>query len=329
MTTIDDRLKTGDIYLHRELGYRGIVLYPFTSRSTYYSESTGKVEENKTDMYVTMLLNDINTRSHIEKYLTIMMVHHDGCFSNSIDLEGNNEDASIVRAPLPGFDVVNHLDVRPLLKPTGISSQVKAPYLELFFDDDTECSPKEDTIDAWKRSYDVHSESYTLRYNFTDDDLLAEFFIYPYDIFTKCSDRSKHINSCYRYRLNVSTSALECNPDSSLIVGPILWRIRGSAKGKEDDQSSYVFFTRSDYHSPVELNHRRKSVQFSGDLFLPKRLDQFQVTPLLVCRWVGMDKNDENADTRTFQYPPFLINMTDEYTTPNTSDPAIVDPPNE
>merc|ERR1712168_459114 len=321
--TIGDRLKTGDIYLHRELGYRGIVLYPFTSKSTYYCETSGKVEEKKTEMYATMLLNDVNTRSHIEKYLTVMMVHHDGCFSNNIDIEGNNADASIVRAPLPGFDVVNHLDARPLLQPVGINNQVKAPYLELFFDEAIQ--PKHEAINAWKKSYDIHSESYTLRYAFTDDDLLAEFFIYPYDIFTTCNDRSKHINACYRYKLNISTN-LRNDPDASLTVGPILWRIRGSAKGKEEDQSSYVFFTRSDYHTPKNLNHRLQSVQFNGDLFLPKRLDKFQATPLLVCRWQGIERNDEDADTRTFQYPPFQISMTEDYSTQVSPSP---DAPNE
>merc|ERR1712071_5770 len=130
--TVGDRLKTGDIYLHRELGYRGIVLYPFTSKSTYYCETSGKVEEKKTEMYATMLLNDVNTRSHIEKYLTVMMVHHDGCFSNNIDLEGNNSDQSIVRAPLPGFDVVNHLDHDRYSSRSASTTRSKRPISSCF-----------------------------------------------------------------------------------------------------------------------------------------------------------------------------------------------------
>lgn len=322
--TSDGCLKSGDIYLHRQLGYRGIVLYPFTSKSTYYCEESGEIEEKAVDMYVTMLLNDINTRNHIEKYLTVMMVHHDGCFSNDIDLEGNNEDRNIVRAPLPGFDVVSQLDARPLIKPSGVTNSVKAPYLELFFNDDDTCSPKEPAINAWRKCYDLHEDSYTLRYNFKDDDFLAEFFIYPYDVFTKCNDRSSHVNSCYRYRLNVSMQNLDDRPDQSLIVGPVGWQIRGWTKDAKDTEQTddtdtpkssksppnHVEYKRSDFHTPIELNHRRRSAQFNGDLFLPKRCEAFRVTPLLVCRWIGADKNDENADTRTFQYPAFQIDMT-------------------
>jgi len=334
--------------LHRELGYRGIVLYPFTSKSTYYEDGTGNVRENIEHMYVTILLSDVNTRAHIEKYLTIMMVHHDGNFASNINVEGNDasglKTGNIVRMPLPGFDVVNHIDVRPLMRaPVSVMETIRAPYMELFFnEEDHQNVPNNAAIQAWKKCYDLHNESYTLRYKFQDDGLLAEFFIYPYDVFTSCEDRSKHINCCYRYRLNVSTDGLDDTPDASLVVGPILWRLRGS-NAKEGDQevvdattnaadltklqdmrkassnaqvepakkgSEYVFFTRSDYHNPVQLTHRRRSAQFNGDLFLPKRLDSFQVTPLLVCRFLGTTDNaDKESDTRTFQYPPFQLKM--------------------
>lgn len=349
---VPKQLKSGDIYLHRELGYRGIVLYPFTSKSTYYEDSNGKVKETSEQMYVTILLSDLHSRSHIANYLTIMMVHHDGQFNSSIDLEGNDVDQlakskNIVRMPLPGFDVVNHLDMTPLQTPAQAVADagIASPYLELFFSDKVPFVPKEKIMDAWKATYDMHNESYTLRYCFEDDKLNVELFIYPYDVFTRCDDRSKHVNKCFRYRLNVSTDGLDEMPDASLVIGPVLWRIRGEQNTKPESSeqlpknkaeqkeqfesnnakldSKYVFFTRSDYHNPIQLTTRRRSAQFNGDLFLPKRLDTFQVTPLLVCRFLGVEPPKTSAgetttvpegampgDTRTFQYPAFELKMT-------------------
>jgi len=338
-------LKTGDIYHHKVLGYRGVVLYPFESKSTYleekkptsnaaYKSETSKVDEKKTDMYLALMLqNSANTnRAHIHKYLTVLMAHHDGSFYES---DGDEGKRNIVRIPMEGFDVVNHEDVEKV----NFGKQPEGKYLELFFDE--KMKPLEENLDNWKQCYDIQSESYTQRFYFNDMACLAEFFIYPYDVFTSCKDRSKHINTCYRYRLNVSVDSMYETPDSSIMVGPILWKLKGytqdhdhkteekteteepgpvgddfistlpgAAPPPKSKTDSAVVFTKSDYHNPVTLNHRRTSAQFNGDLFLPKRLAKYEVSPILVCRWLNLDGTDDNKDTRSFQFPAFELKMT-------------------
>ena len=319
----ESKLTQGDVYYHNELGYRGVIMYDFEANSTFIN-SEHEVDEETKSMYLGILLSDPleATRSKVEKHLTTIMVDNDGARSPGLETLEN-----IVKSPLPGLDVVSHQDVVQIEEPNMEFelSDARVPFLPLFFEqDNNKLVPREKIITKWKESYDIETNSYCLRHKFDDAGLTAEFFLYPYDPFTRCQDRTNHKNNCFRYRVNVSTEGLINKPDQSLVVGPLFWRFKGSIEDEnsvaDDDGNKATisqFVSRTMYHDPVQLTHRRRSAQFSSDIFVNKKWDKIELTPMLVCKHLGpidfenSDNNQVNEkssdQTRTFQFPAFKI----------------------
>merc|ERR1719219_3210786 len=282
-TTEELKLTQGSIYYHNELGYRGVIMYDFESDSTFL-DSEHKVDKKSENMYLGVLLSDPleATRSKVEKHLTTIMVDNDGRSTGFENSSTPTIDHNIVKAPLPGLDVVNQCDIVPISEPNleFELSEARVPYLQLFFEgaSENQLLPREKIIAKWRESYNIHENSYCLRHNFADEGLMVEFYQYPYDPFTRCSDRSNHKNNAFRYRVNVS---------------------------------------RTMYHDPVALTHRRRSAQFSSDIFVNKKWAKIELTPMLVCKHLGpSEPNNQNNDqvnaastdqTRTFQFPAFEL----------------------
>jgi len=324
----ESKLTQGDIYYHSTLGYRGVVMYDFESESTFF-DSEHKVDAETESMYLGVLLSDPleTTRSQVEKHLTTIMVDNDG-HRNQFATQTPGMEENIVKAPLPGLDVVNQKDIIQIQDPNMDFDleNARVPYLPLFFEANhhQQLIPREKIIAKWKESYDIESNSYCLRHTFYDEQLTAEFFLYPYDPFTRCQDRTNHKNNAFRYRVNVITNGLNNKPDQSLVVGPLFWRFKGtipeenSAEDENGNKASISqFVSRTMYHDPVQLTHRRRSAQFSSDIFVNKKWDKVELTPMLVCKHLGpgeIDSENNNAvnanstdQTRTFQFPAFEI----------------------
>jgi hypothetical protein len=279
-------------------------------------------------MYLGVLLSDPleTTRAKVEKHLTTIMVDNDG-HRNGFSTPSPGMEENIVKAPLPGLDVVNQQDIIQITEPNMEFEleDARVPYLPIFFESKhQQLIPREKIIAKWKESYDIETNSYCLRHTFEEDQLTAEFFLYPYDPFTRCQDRTNHKNNAFRYRVNVSTNGLNSKPDQSLVVGPLFWRFKGSipeenstedADGNKASISQFV--SRTMYHDPVQLTHRRRSAQFSSDIFVNKKWDKIELTPMLVCKHLGpvdtenQNNNQVNANstdlTRTYQFPAFEI----------------------
>jgi hypothetical protein len=329
----ETKLTQGDIYYHNELGYRGVIMYDFLSTSTFY-DSEHEVDQQLENMYLGMLLSDPleTTRTKVEKHLTTIMVDNDGS-RNTISNVTPGVEENIVKAPLPGLDVISEKDIVQIMEPNMEFDleNARVPYLNLFFEaNNQKLVPREKIIAKWKDSYDIETNSYCLRHKFEDEQLTAEFFLYPYDPFTRCNDRTNHKNNCFRYRVNVSTDGLMNKPDQSLVVGPLFWRFKGQIEQNDVEESDSSidkpanisqFVSRTMYHDPVQLTHRRKSAQFSSDIFVNKKWHKIELTPMLVCKQLGPidlendnKKNLNNAinpnstdQTRTFQFPAFEI----------------------
>jgi hypothetical protein len=323
----ESKLTQGDIYFHNELGYRGVVMYDFTSESTFF-DGQHKVDPEEEKMYLGVLLSDPleTTRTKVEKHLTTIMVDNDG-HKNTGFVAAPGTEENIVKTPLAGLDVVNARDIVQIGDPNMEFDieEARVPYLPLFFESKRQkLIPRENIIAKWRESYDIETNSYCLRHTFEEEKLTAEFFLYPYDPFTRCQDRTNHKNNAFRYRVNVSTNGLANKPDQSLVVGPLFWRFKGSIE--DEDSSKYddgnkasisQFVSRTMYHDPVQLTHRRTSAQFSSDIFVNKKWNKIVLTPMLVCKQLGpVDVDNKNNNqvnehssdqTRTFQFPAFEI----------------------
>lgn len=298
------RFKTGDVYLHNKLGYRGVILYPLTTKSSFWDMEKKEIIYKNKDAYLGMLINDKTCkRSNMEKYLQIMAVHAAG--------EALEQAESQYRIPLEGFDVISETDVRPLILPEDPSIDSSNDCLIQHFFNLPMLTPKTEFIDIWKNCYDMEAGSYTLRHTFKDAGLTTEIYLYPCSYSVSYSVTAE---TTFRYRMNISTDT-NLDATDSIMVGPILWQLQGrkleegiSDAGDESvgtHQGNYVFFTRSDYHSPCELTSRRKSAQFCGWLNLPKYLNDYLVSPLFVARQIK--SVEETDDTITFEHPVFEI----------------------
>lgn len=311
-------------------------MYDFESESTFL-DSEHQVDKKSENMYLGVLLSDPleATRNKVEKHLTTIMVDNDGRRTGFENPSMPGIDHNIVKAPLPGLDVVNQCDIVPISEPNleFELSEARVPYLQLFFEGaaENQLLPREEIIAKWRESYNIHENSYCLRHTFEDEGLTVEFYLYPYDPFTRCSDRSNHKNNAFRYRVNVSSTGLDSKPDQSLVVGPVFWRFKGQIQDANEQDSEgnstsiSQFVSRTMYHDPVALTHRRRSAQFSSDIFVNKKWDKIELTPMLVCKHLGpSEPNNQNNDqvnaastdqTRTFQFPAFEIVQEPDHST--------------
>jgi len=304
--------KAGDVYIHKQLGYRGIILYPFTAKSTIKSEPEIDVQ-----MYASLLLNaevpNVPTRqtthrirNSIEKHLLLGMVRLDNDLKHQREegehilspVDDSNMSAKVENGyiPISGFDTVSQENIE--IDGNEVNQADKVPSLIPYFFNAQTLAPQMRFISQWKDAYDLSEFAHCISKDF--EDVKTELFTYH------IATDETGLNSMFRYRVNICLNELSVKDQQAhLTAGPIIWKLKGAAQA-DQQYSNYIFFTRSDYHDPIELNSKRKSVQFNGNLMLPNKLKFFNVTAIIICRWSGKDLSNES---RTFEMPSFQIKL--------------------
>ncbi|XP_072164463.1 polymerase delta-interacting protein 2-like [Diadema setosum] len=162
---------TGQLFLHRIFGYRGILLFPWLAR-LYDRDIAGNKEERSTEKMDGMPLDtnkEVKGKTHV--YYQVLIDSRDCPFiraqTEAVTFLGNQENNRSLYA-IPGLDYVAHEDVLPYSssgEAHPISHELFDKFLEFNPGQDPQFTPK-DTLRAWQEKNhpwlelsDVHRET--------------------------------------------------------------------------------------------------------------------------------------------------------------------------
>lgn len=184
---LDSRYNTGQLFLHRVFGYRGVVLFPWTAR--VYDRDTQNnhnitdqptASESDSDMYMSSMQDGVGecqmdsvgkeVQGKTETYYQVLIDSRDCPYvrsqTESVTFLGNTENSRSLYA-IPGLDYVSHKDVLPYLSTERIP--IYHELFEKFLMRDTEKDPPfsaRSTLRTWQQKNhpwlelsDVHRET--------------------------------------------------------------------------------------------------------------------------------------------------------------------------
>jgi len=162
---VDGDYETGQLFLHKIFGYRGVVLFPWSARIYDRDLPTKRDKDTKDDVHET---GEIKGRSHTFYQVLIDSrdCPHIRAQTEAVTFLGNQEGSRSLYA-IPGLDYVSHDDIMPY------SSTEKHPLHHELFDkflvpDPNKVPPfaAQDTLKSWQRKNhpwlelsDVHRET--------------------------------------------------------------------------------------------------------------------------------------------------------------------------
>jgi len=160
---------TGQLFLHKIFGYRGIVLFPWLAH-VYDRDSSAhsKTDERSFDDHTSSVGKEVKGRNHM--YYQVLIdardCPHIRAQTEAVTFLGNQDNSRALYA-IPGLDYVAHEDVLPYHSPE--SGPIQHELFDKFLANDPENSPPfvaRDTLKAWQEKNhpwlqlsDVHRET--------------------------------------------------------------------------------------------------------------------------------------------------------------------------
>ncbi|KAL5017553.1 hypothetical protein ScPMuIL_007142 [Solemya velum] len=158
---------TGQLFLHKIFGYRGIVLFPWLAR-VYDRDAATKTEERSLDEQTTAVGKEVKGKNHL--YYQVLIDSRDcphiRAQTEAVTFLGNQENSRALYA-IPGLDYVAHEDILPYI---SVERQpIQHELFDKFLMQDTGSSPPfmaRETLRAWQEKNhpwlqlsDVHRET--------------------------------------------------------------------------------------------------------------------------------------------------------------------------
>lgn len=168
----DGNYSTGQLFLHKVFGYRGVVLFPWSAKVYDRDLIQNKSEEDSTTAisgdHANVNSKEVLKRTHT--YYQVLIDQRDCPFiraqTEAVTFLGNNHESSRSLYAIPGLDYVSHSDVIPYqtFESTALSHELFDKFLTR-----TDSDPPFtalDTLKAWQRKNhtflelsDVHIET--------------------------------------------------------------------------------------------------------------------------------------------------------------------------
>ncbi|XP_067649270.1 polymerase delta-interacting protein 2-like [Haliotis asinina] len=159
--------ETGQLFLHRIFGYRGIVLFPWLAR-VYDRDTATKTEEKNVDDNTTAIGKEVKGKNHL--YYQVLIdardCPHIRAQTEAVTFLGNQENSRALYA-IPGLDYVAQEDLLPYTSTER--SPIQHELFDKFLMHDTDSSPPfmaRETLRAWQEKNhpwlqlsDVHRET--------------------------------------------------------------------------------------------------------------------------------------------------------------------------
>ncbi|XP_064612065.1 polymerase delta-interacting protein 2-like [Liolophura sinensis] len=112
---IQGQYDTGQLFLHRVFGYRGIILFPWMAR-VYDRDIANKPDEDKTNLddHATVVGKEVKGKTHT--YYQVLIDGRDCPYiraqTEAVTFLGNQDNSRALYA-IPGLDYVSHEDILP------------------------------------------------------------------------------------------------------------------------------------------------------------------------------------------------------------------------
>nr|CAG4651638.1 EOG090X027U [Triops cancriformis] len=164
---LQGKYDTGQLFLHRIFGYRGVVLFPWSAR-VYDRDASAKKEDPVTQTDALNVGKDVKGKSHT--YYQVLIDSRDCPYiraqTEAVTFLGNQENSRSLYA-IPGLDYVAHEDILPY------ATTERQPLMHELFDKFLMIDPEKDppysgreTLRAWQEKNhpwlalsDVHKET--------------------------------------------------------------------------------------------------------------------------------------------------------------------------
>lgn len=167
----DGNYLTGQLFLHKVFGYRGVVLFPWTAKVYDRDVNQNKSEEESTAIAgdnPNVNSKEVQKRTHT--YYQVLIDQRDCPFiraqTEAVTFLGNNQESSRSLYAIPGLDYVSHSDIIPYqtFESTALSHELFDKFLTRT-DSDPPFTALE-TLKAWQKKNhtflelsDVHIET--------------------------------------------------------------------------------------------------------------------------------------------------------------------------
>ncbi|XP_050410032.1 polymerase delta-interacting protein 2 [Patella vulgata] len=159
--------ETGQLFLHKIFGYRGVILFPWLAR-VYDRDTATKTEEKSVDEQTTSIGKEVKGKNHL--HYQVLMDSRDSphirAQTEAVTFLGNPSDTRSLYT-IPGLDYVAHEDILPYLSVER--SPIEHELFDQFLIYDPESSPSftsSETLRAWQNKNqpwlqlsDVHRET--------------------------------------------------------------------------------------------------------------------------------------------------------------------------
>ncbi|XP_022665978.1 polymerase delta-interacting protein 2-like [Varroa jacobsoni] len=114
----ESKYETGQLFLHRVFGYRGVTLFPWTARVYDRDQSTGRDSASEAEPQVTeAFLHPRIVNGQTQIYYQVLIDLRDCPFvrtqTEAVTFLGNQDNSKASLYSLPGLDYVSHEDILP------------------------------------------------------------------------------------------------------------------------------------------------------------------------------------------------------------------------
>jgi len=167
---LEGKYETGQLFLHRVFGYRGVTLFPWMAR--VYDRDVNHKHNNRTGEESSAGFNTVGreVKGHTHTYYQVLIDSRDCPYvrtqTEAVTFLGNQENSRSLYA-IPGLDYVAHEDILPYTstEKQPIHHELFDKFLMLDPEKDPPYSPRE-TLRAWQEKNhpwlelsDVHKET--------------------------------------------------------------------------------------------------------------------------------------------------------------------------
>jgi polymerase delta-interacting protein 2 len=169
-----DNYSTGQLFLHKVFGYRGVVLFPWIAR-VYDRDAANQKSEEETTGTVANDQQNPNVNKEVQKriqtFYQVLIDQRDVPFiraqTEAVTFLGNSQENSRSLYAIPGLDYVSHSDVIPYQthESTALSHELFDKFLTRTQDTEPAFTAL-DTLKAWQKKNhtflelsDVHIET--------------------------------------------------------------------------------------------------------------------------------------------------------------------------
>ncbi|KAG5680589.1 hypothetical protein PVAND_010086 [Polypedilum vanderplanki] len=162
---------TGQLFLHKVFGYRGVILFPWTAR-VYDRDAANQGKEEDSSVISNNDPNNKEVQKRTQTFYQVLIDSRDIPFiraqTEAVTFLGNNQENSRSLYAIPGLDYVSHSDVIPYqtFESTALSHELFDKFLKRSDTDPPYTYFPSETLKAWQKKNhtflelsDVHLET--------------------------------------------------------------------------------------------------------------------------------------------------------------------------